>query len=67
MFIRFIVSIDVGVCMIKIISISNAHQWDNVEINSKDFIKLCEVLALSRFEHFIEYVKEGKTFKGAIS
>ena len=41
--------------LIKIISISNAHQWDGVTMTSEEFLKLKEVLQLSKFHHIINW------------
>lgn len=40
--------------MIKIQSISNAHQWDGVELKEEDFKKLEEVLRFSKYTHTIK-------------
>lgn len=52
--------------MIKIISISNAHAWDGVEVTQNVFISLCDVLQFSRFIHTIKYVMNGDTYTKAI-
>lgn len=43
--------------MIKIETITNAHQWDGVELSEADYIKLEEVLSLSKSTHIIKAKK----------
>lgn len=43
--------------MIKIISIANHHQWDNVLMSEDQFYKLLEVLDLSKFVYEVEKEK----------
>lgn len=42
--------------MIRIIEISNAHQWDGVEVAEKIFEAIILSLTCSKFLHSIEYI-----------
>lgn len=46
---------------IKIISISNHHQWDGRTVSRKDFDTIVKALELSKFEFVINYVNENNT------
>lgn len=48
--------------MVKIISITNAHQWDNAILSDYVFVKLVEALEYSNFIHTVEWQKDGETF-----
>ena len=42
----------------KIISITNCHVFDGIEISKKAFDNIVEALRFSRFVHTIEYIDE---------
>jgi len=44
----------------KIISITNYHQFDGIELTQKDFIKLIEVLEMGTFYFTAEVLHDGK-------
>jgi len=43
--------------MIRIISISNAHVWDNVEMPDKEFSNLIDLLMLSKYSHTVKFMR----------
>ena len=45
--------------MIKIISISNHHQWDGVELSVKAFERLIDVLQMSKWAFVCDYEHDG--------
>jgi len=45
--------------MYKIISISNAHEFDGVELTQRNFLDLCDILQFSRFIHTVKYEING--------
>lgn len=49
--------------LIKVIEISNAHQWDGLELTKKEFNNLLDALWLSRFRHVVLYEENGETYK----
>lgn len=46
--------------MYKIISITNYHQFDGIELTQKDFIKLIEVLEMETFYFTTEVLPDEK-------
>lgn len=42
--------------LIKVVRISNASQWDGVEMRNADFNKLLDVLRLSKLQHMVVYI-----------
>ena len=45
--------------MIKIVQITNAHQWDGIEMTHEQLEALIELLKLSNFSHSITYISNG--------
>ena len=46
--------------MINIISVTNHHQFDGIELHSdKDFKKFLEVLMMSKFTFILTYERDG--------
>jgi len=52
--------------MYKIISISNAHEFDGVELTQRNFMDLCDVLQFSKYVHTIKYEINCKQFTRTI-
>ena len=52
--------------MIKIISISNCHIFDGVEMYLNEFNNLLSLLKYSKFVHTVEYEQDGIEFEKKI-
>ncbi|GEM_PF-5614673 len=46
--------------MYEVIGISNYHQFDGIELEEKDFLKLLEVLNFGNFSYRADVLNNGK-------